>query len=585
MAPADDWVVRTAGEVRAEAERRHPGEPPTCASGISPSGPVHLGNLRELMTPHFVADEVRKQGVPGRHILSWDDYDRLRRVPAGFDPSFAEHIGRPLTAVPDPCGRHENWAEHFKEPLRESLARLGVLVTEISQTQMYTSGAYTGQIILAMRRRADIGAVLARYQTRRAAQAADPDDDDPQNAGTRAYYPFKPYCSACGRDDTTVTGFDDETTEITYTCACGVQVGPVPIAEVAGKLAWKVDWPMRWAYERVTFEPAGVDHASPGSSFTVGGELVTEIFGGEMPLHFGYSFVGTSGGSSKMSGSVGGAPTPADALEIFEPPLIRWLYARRRPEQSITLAFDQEVGRVYDEWDALTRKVADGTAEPASVAAYGRAAGTAEGPLPVTPRPLPFRTLASVADITAGDQAQILRILQDLTDRGPGRLAGRGPAPAGLRAGLGGRVHGSRRPDPGPSRAGPGPAGRPERGGTPRAQAIDRTDGRLLVPEQPDHPAVRRPQADAGAAHRRSAHPRAEGRPAGLVHPALPAADREGHRPAAAHAAAGTGPGPDPSSAHPRVTADGTDRGDRGVTAHGRGRGRSSRRPWCWPER
>jgi hypothetical protein len=29
--------------------------------------------------------------------------------------------------------------------------------------------------------------------------------------------------------------------------------------------------------------------------------------------------------------------------------------------------------------------------------------------------------------------------------------------------------------------------------------------------------------------------------PAGLVHPALPAADREGHRPAAAHAAAGAG--------------------------------------------
>jgi len=176
---------------------------------------------------------------------------------------------------------------------------------------------------------------------------------------------------------------------------------------------------MRWAYERVTFEPAGVDHSSPGSSFTVGGELVSEIFGGEMPLHFGYAFVGTSGGSSKMSGSAGRAPTPADALEIFEPPLIRWLYARRRPEQSITLAFDQEVGRVYDEWDALTRKVADGTADAPARAVFGRASSTAEGPLPVTPRPLPFRTLASVADITAGEEAQILRILRDLTAGDP----------------------------------------------------------------------------------------------------------------------------------------------------------------------
>jgi len=323
VAGADDWVARTAGLVRAEGERRHPGEVPTCASGISPSGPVHLGNLRELMTPHLVADEVRRDGAPCRHILSWDDYDRLRRVPAGFGEEFAGYIGRPLTGVPDPCGQHANWAEHFKAPLRQALARLGVRVTEISQTQMYTSGAYTAQIITAMRRRADIRAVLAKYQTKR---GAEPDEDgEPRGA---EYYPFRPYCQACGRDDTTVTAFDDETTEITYTCACGVTEGPAPIAQVAGKLVWKVDWPMRWAYEHVTFEPAGVDHSSPGSSFTVGGELVTEIFGEEMPLHFGYAFVGTTG-SAKMSGSRGGAPTPFDALEIFEAPLLRWLYARR----------------------------------------------------------------------------------------------------------------------------------------------------------------------------------------------------------------------------------------------------------------
>jgi lysyl-tRNA synthetase class 1 len=120
-----------------------------------------------------------------------------------------------------------------------------------------------------------------------------------------------------------------------------------------------------------------------------------------------------------MSSSAGGAPTPADALEILEAPLVRWLYARRRPEQSFTIAFNAEVGRTYDEWDALTPKIADGTAEPASVAAYGRASGTAEGPLPVTPRPLKFATLASVADITAGDQTQLLRILRDLTTEDP----------------------------------------------------------------------------------------------------------------------------------------------------------------------
>ncbi len=411
---SDDWVARTAGEVRAEGERRHPGETPTCASGISPSGPVHLGNLRELMVPHLVADEVRRSGAPCRHILSWDDYDRLRRVPAGIPEEFAENIGRPLTAVPDPCGGHPNWAEHFKAPLRDALYRLGVQVTEISQTEMYTSGAYTASIVTAMRRRADIGAVLAKYRTKK---AVEPDADDDESRSS-VYYPFRPYCQACGRDDTTVTAFDDQTTEISYTCACGAGFGPAPIAEVPGKLVWKVDWPMRWAHEHVTFEPAGNDHSSPGSSFTVGSELVSKIFGGEMPLHFGYSFVGTSG-SAKMSGSRGGAPTPADALEIFEAPLLRWLYARRRPEQSITLAFDAEVGRVYDEWDTLTRRVAEGAADPPAVAVWARAAGTSDGLLPATPRPLPFRTLASIADITAGDETQILRIVRDLTADDP----------------------------------------------------------------------------------------------------------------------------------------------------------------------
>jgi lysyl-tRNA synthetase class 1 len=416
----EDWVARTAAEVIALEEERYPGlchsdMAPTCASGISPSGNVHLGNLRELMTPHFVADEIRRTGKPCRHILSWDDYDRFRRVPQGLDlpEAFNVHVGLPLTSVPDPVGDcHPNWAEHFKAPLREALGKLGVRVTEISQTQMYTSGAYTEQVVTAMRRRAEIGAVIRRYQTKK----TEVDEEERQ----ADYFPFKPYCATCGRDNTTVTAFSDDTTEITYTCTCdpGVTHGPTPIAQVAGKLVWKVDWPMRWAYERVTFEPAGVDHSSPGSSYSVGEHLVEEIFGGKMPLHFQYAFVGTSG-QAKMSSSTGGAPTPADALEIFEPPLLRWLYARKRPSESISLAFGDEVGRVYDEWDALTRKVADGTALPAQAAIYTRAASTAEGELPQTKYPMSFRTLASVVDITAGDQEQELRILRDLSPEAP----------------------------------------------------------------------------------------------------------------------------------------------------------------------
>ncbi|MGB8940165.1 MAG: lysine--tRNA ligase, partial [Streptomyces sp.] len=40
-------------------------------------------------------------------------------------------------------------------------------------------------------------------------------------------------------------------------------------------------------------------------------------------------------------------------------------------------------------------------------------------PLPATPRPLPYRTLASVADVTAGAEDQTLRILRDLDPSDP----------------------------------------------------------------------------------------------------------------------------------------------------------------------
>ncbi len=101
-----DWVSRFADEVIAEAERRAPGKPIVCASGLSPSGPIHLGNLREVMTPHLVADEIRRRGHEVRHLISWDDYDRYRKVPdvPGVDKSWTEHIGKPLTSVPAPAG-------------------------------------------------------------------------------------------------------------------------------------------------------------------------------------------------------------------------------------------------------------------------------------------------------------------------------------------------------------------------------------------------------------------------------------------------------------------------------------------------
>jgi lysyl-tRNA synthetase class 1 len=226
------------------------------------------------------------------------------------------------------------------------------------------------------------------------------------------YFPFRPYCRQCGRDTPVLTAYDDDTTDLSYTCPSCDFVGVTNLAtQNEGKLVWKVDWPMRWAYEQVNFEPAGADHSSPGSSFTVGHELVEKIWDWRRPSWFGYSFVGFAG-ISKMSSSKGGVPTAADALRVLEPAVLRWLYVRRQPKQSFDIDFGPEVVRLYDEWDALTKKAADPAKRDVQVLAWERASRTATaGALPSAPVVVPFRVLAGVADVTAGSDEQISRIV------------------------------------------------------------------------------------------------------------------------------------------------------------------------------
>ena len=499
-----DWVTRAADDAVRHHERTGVDGPVTCSSGISPSGPVHLGNLREFLMPHFVAEELRRRGVPVRHLHVWDDYDRFRRVPHGVDPSFAEHIGRPLVDVPDPWGCHDSWSTHFKEPVLETFAALGAEVDTISQAERYRAGVYRDEVLRAVRHRSEIDAVLAKHRTKKvevsgpaddehAAQEAEAmadsiahDDQDESESGV-GYFPFKPYCRDCGRDTTTVTAYDDDTTDLAYVCSVCDYHGTTTLAtQDEGKLVWKADWPMRWAFEHVDFEPAGMDHATPGSSFTVGHELVESVWDYPRPAWFGYGFVGFAG-VQKMSSSAGGAPTAQDALRVLEPGILRWLYVRRQPKQTFDIDFGPEVVRLYDEWDALSRKAADPAKRDVQVLAYERASSTASaGRLPAPAVVVPFRMLASVADVTAGVGRA------DQPDRRPPRpcprLGRRPGATPVTRRRLDGRVRARVRPDDGPHRAGRRPAG-----GSQRSRA------------QVAHPPARRAQprrARPGSRHR-----------------------------------------------------------------------------------
>jgi lysyl-tRNA synthetase class 1 len=307
-----------------------PGQTLVCASGISPSGPVHMGNLREVLTAHLVAEALRRRGHRAVHLHSWDDYDRLRKVPAGLDPSLEAHVGQPLSAIPDPAGQLDSYAAHFIAAVTRALDALGIEVQPVRQSERYPRGDYNREIRRALDEREAIFDVLAAQQTAGR-------HDRPLAERRREYYPFQPYCEACGKDSTQAGGYARGM--VSYSCRCGHR-GVMSVADgakISGKLAWKVDWPMRWARERVAFEAAGEDHHAPAGSFNVGAQLVRSVYGGAVPHSTVYSFVTMAGVSGKMSGSAGGAAVPATALAVIEPAIVRWLYARRLPAQSFSI--------------------------------------------------------------------------------------------------------------------------------------------------------------------------------------------------------------------------------------------------------
>lgn len=398
------WVQRAADRAIEHAHRAA-AKTIICASGVSPSGPIHLGNLREVMTAHFVAEEIKARGLDAVHLHSWDDYDRFRKVPVGLDERLAEYVGRPLAGVPDPYGERDSYASHFIAEFSESLRHLGVRMREVRQSEQYPRGTYNPAIRRAMEARGEVFDILASFQTEGL-------HDKPVGERRALYYPFKPYCESCGKDSTTVLDYDDAV--VAYVCRCG-HSGRMTLADgarVSGKLVWKVDWPMRWVHEAVDFEPAGEDHHAPSSSFASGGVLVADIFGGTAPHSFAYSFVGLAGGSSKMSGSAGGAAIPATALDVIEPAILRWLYVRRSPSQSFTIDLSpRAVQRLYDEWDRFTDRASSADASSVEKHLLDVCLQTSAGAVEYSERPVSFRLLASAADITQANTKQISRLV------------------------------------------------------------------------------------------------------------------------------------------------------------------------------
>lgn len=348
------WAERMAREI---IEKYPNEEVYTCASGISPSGSVHIGNFREIITTYFVVRALQDLGKQTRFIFSWDDYDRFRKVPKNIDPSFEQYIGLPYSDIPDPYGCHGSYAEHFQTEFEESLARFGIDVEFIYQNREYRSGRYNSQILYALQNRREIYDVLMSFKTQ-----------EPSEEAREAFYPIGLYCESCGKDNTTVLSSSLDERVLEYECTCGHHSELNVLESRCIKLNWKIDWPMRWQVENVIFEPGGRDHSSETGSYNVSKQIVDQVFDFHAPEYVAYEFIGIKGGGSKMSSSSGNVLTPGDLLNVYTPEVLMFIFSKYQPGAAFNIGLDNDVNRNYSEYERYRAMQESGTLENDDVA-------------------------------------------------------------------------------------------------------------------------------------------------------------------------------------------------------------------------
>ena len=389
------WAEKLAEEIIAKKPNK---EEYVCAAGISPSGSVHIGNFRDVATSYYVVKALQKKGKKARLLFSWDEFDRLRKVPsniAKITDNFEQYMGMPYAMIPDPHGKYSSYAEYNEKEFENSLKELGIDVDYRYQAKMYTSGKYTEQIIFAIKNRKQIYDVLMDYKTQ------DSDEGDREN-----YYPLNVYCQVCGKDTTKVIAGTEDGEEITYRCKCGNE-HTVKIREYHNiKLVWKVDWPMRWGYEGVDFEPGGIDHAAASGSYVVASDVARKILNVEPPMFQGYGWLSIAG-LGDMHSSTGNNITPDAVLKVYEPDMIRWLFAKYEPKAPFSFNFDDTIIRHYSEFDKGLEAYKKGESDEFNTSVYDLALLDGAN----TQSKVPFGVLSSVATIVDFNPEKVRQIL------------------------------------------------------------------------------------------------------------------------------------------------------------------------------
>ena len=299
----------------------------TFESGFGPSGLPHIGTFGEVVRTEFILNALKEFGFKTRLIAFSDDLDGLRKVPEGMPDWLNEHLGKPVSSIPDPYGKAPSFSAYMNNKLKEMLDGMGINYQFRSSKETYENGEFDEGIKKLLKNYKKLEEIIAPTLSEET---------------LRNWYPFFPVCEKCGKVLTTVVknvDLDDYTVD--YVCdkshglvhGCGHE-GSQTALKGHGKMTWRVDWPLRWFALGVDYELYGKDLID---SFVIGKKIMRKIFHVNEPESMFYEMFLDEDGT-KISKSVGRGLTVEEWLKYGTIESLN-LLMYRRPRKAKELSF------------------------------------------------------------------------------------------------------------------------------------------------------------------------------------------------------------------------------------------------------
>ncbi len=303
-------------------------------TGYGPSGLPHIGTFGEVARTTMVrhAFETLTEGRIKTRLLAFsDDMDGLRKVPDNVpnQEMLTQHLGKPLTKVPDPFNKFESFAHHNNAMLRDFLDRFGFEYEFASSTDYYTSGRFDEALLHMLRNFDKVQAIMLPSLREERASTYSPFLPVHPKTGIVMQVPVEKIDADAG----TIAWRDPDTGEAFETLVTGGHC----------KLQWKPDWAMRWYALDVDYEMAGKDLID---SVKLSGSIVRAL-GKNAPEGFNYElFLDEKG--AKISKSRGNGLTIEEWLTYAAPETLA-LFMFQKPREAKRLHFDV-IPRAVDEY-------------------------------------------------------------------------------------------------------------------------------------------------------------------------------------------------------------------------------------------